>query len=142
MPVTLSIRTSETRAVWPAVLNGMRLRCPHCGKGHLFRSYLKVADKCEVCGEELFHHRADDMPPYIAILIVGHLIIGLMLEMEFHAEIAPWVYLVTMVPAAIVLPLILLPSIKGAVVGLQWATQMHGFDPANRHPDPALPTYP
>ncbi len=71
----------------------MRLRCPHCGKGHLFRSYLKVADKCDVCGEELFHHRADDMPPYLSILIVGHLIVGVMLEMEFHAEIAPWVYL-------------------------------------------------
>jgi uncharacterized protein (DUF983 family) len=34
-----------------------------------------------------------------------------------------------LVPAAIILPLIMLPSIKGAVVGLQWAKQMHGFDP-------------
>ncbi len=47
-----------------------------------------------------------------------------------------------MVPAAIILPLILLPSIKGAIVGLQWANRMHGFDPANRHPDPAVPSYP
>ncbi len=142
MPVTLSTKTTETRELWPAVWKGMRLRCPHCGKGHLFRAYLKVADKCEVCGEEFFHHRADDMPPYLAILITGHLIVGLMLELEFHAEIAPWIYLVTMAPAAVILPLILLPSIKGAVVGLQWATRMHGFDAANRHPDPALPTYP
>jgi uncharacterized protein (DUF983 family) len=142
MPVTLSVKTTETRELWPAVWNGMKLRCPHCGKGHLFRAYLKVADKCEACGEEFFHHRADDMPPYLAILIVGHLLVGLMLELEFHAEIAPWVYLVTMAPAAVILPLILLPSIKGAVVGLQWATRMHGFDEGGRHPDPALPTYP
>ena len=60
----------------------MQLRCPHCGKGHLFRAYLKVADNCDVCGEELFHHRADDLPPYISILIVGHLIVGLMLELR------------------------------------------------------------
>ena len=40
--------------------------------------------------------------------------------------------MVTMVPLAIILPLITLPSIKGAVVGLQWANRMHGFDPANR----------
>jgi uncharacterized protein (DUF983 family) len=141
MPVT--VRTpSEQRAVWPAVWNGMKLRCPHCGKGHVFRAYLKVADTCDVCGEELHHHKADDMPPYLSILIVGHLIVGLMLELEFHAEIAPWVYFATMVPAALILPLILLPSIKGAVVGLQWAQRMHGFDPANRQPDPAQPSFP
>lgn len=141
MPVTLA-SDIEKRSVGRAILNGMRLRCPHCGKGHMFRAYLKVADTCEVCGEELLHHRADDMPPYLSILIVGHIIVGLMLELELHAEIAPWVYMVTMVPAAIILPLILLPSIKGAIVGLQWANRMHGFDPANRQPDPALPSYP
>jgi uncharacterized protein (DUF983 family) len=119
----------------------MRLRCPHCGEGHLFRSYLKVADRCDACGEELFHHKADDMPPYLSILIVGHLIVGLMLHLELSYEIAPWVYVATMVPAALILPLLLLPSIKGAVVGLQWATRMHGFDPANR-PDPAMAGYP
>lgn len=141
MPVTVTT-SHDQRAVWPAVWNGMKLRCPHCGKGHVFRAYLKVADNCDVCGEELMHHKADDMPPYLAILIVGHLIIGLMLELELHAEVAPWVYLVTMVPAALILPLMLLPSIKGAIVGLQWAQRMHGFDPANRHPDPAVPSYP
>src|SRR5262245_35428775 len=125
MPVTVS--TSETRSVGKAVWNGMRLRCPHCGEGHLFRSYLKVADKCEVCGEELHHHRADDFPPYLTIVIVGHIIVGLMLELNFHYSIEPWVYLATLGPAALILPLILLPSVKGAVVGLQWANRMHGF---------------
>jgi uncharacterized protein (DUF983 family) len=141
MPVSVST-PQEQRSVGRAVLNGALLRCPHCGKGHLFKSYLKVADKCDVCGEELFHHRADDFPPYIAIVIVGHIIVFTMLELMFHYDIEPWVYLATMVPAAIILPLVLLPSIKGAVVGLQWANRMHGFDSAGRHPDPALPTYP
>jgi uncharacterized protein (DUF983 family) len=126
MPVSLST-PQQYRSVGRAVWNGMKLRCPHCGKGHLFRSYLKVADRCEVCGEELFHHRADDLPPYLAIVIVGHLIVGVMLELQFHYEIAPWVYMVTAVPAALILPLLMLPSIKGAVVGLQWANRMHGF---------------
>ncbi len=141
MPVTMSAGT-EQRSVGKAVLNGLKLRCPHCGKGHLFRSYLKVVDKCEVCGEELSHHRADDFPPYLSIIIVGHVIVGLMLHLELaYQDVAPWVYMVTMVPAAIILPLVLLPSIKGAVVGLQWANKMYGFDPANRD-DPALPSYP
>ena len=141
MPVALSVPDTAPRSVGTAVWNGMRLRCPHCGQGHLFRAYLKVADKCDVCGEELSHHKADDMPPYLAILIVGHVIVGLMLHLEMSYAIAPWVYVATMVPLAALLPLALLPSIKGAVVGLQWANRMYGFDPANRL-DPALPTYP
>ena len=141
MPVTVST-DREQRSVGKAVLNGLKLRCPHCGKGHLFRSYLKVVDKCEVCGEELSHHRADDFPPYLSIIIVGHVIVGLMLHLELaYQDVAPWVYMVTMVPAAIILPLVLLPSIKGAVVGLQWANKMYGFDPASRD-DPALASYP
>ena len=136
MPVTVETDTA-TRSLGTAVLNGMRLRCPHCGKGHLFRSYLKVADSCEACGEELHHHRADDFPPYLAIVIVGHVIVGLMLHLEMaYTDVAPWVYMVTMLPAAVILPLIMLPSIKGAVVGLQWANKMYGFDPANRRQDP------
>ena len=140
MPV--AIQNADARSVGKAVWNGMRLKCPHCGKGHMFRAYLKVADRCDVCGEELFHHRADDMPPYIAILIVGHVLVGLMLELEFHAEIAPWMYLATMLPAALILPLAMLPSIKGGIVGLQWANRMHGFDPKHRRPQDTLPGYP
>lgn len=136
MPVTIA-DPEERRPLLSAMLNGARLRCPHCGKGHLFRAYLKVADTCDACGEELHHHRADDFPPYIAIVIVGHIIVGAMLHLEMSYEIAPWVYVVTMVPAAILLPLIMLPSIKGAIVGMQWAHRMHGFDTASR--DPALP---
>ncbi|MEO6013644.1 MAG: DUF983 domain-containing protein [Devosia sp.] len=139
MPVTVTSQ-AETRSVAQAVWNGAKLRCPHCGKGHMFRGYLKIAESCEFCGEELHHHRADDFPPYLSILIVGHLIVGLMLHLELTYEIAPWVYVVTMVPAAVILPLLILPSLKGAVVGLQWAQRMHGFDRTGR--DPALPDYP
>ena len=142
MPVETTADT-EHRSPGRAVLNGIKLRCPHCGEGHLFSSYLKVADACDVCGEELSHHRADDFPPYLSIVIVGHVIIGLMLHLEMAYEnIAPWVYVATMVPAAIVLPLLMLPSIKGAVVGLQWANKMYGFDPANRAQDPGMASYP
>ena len=140
MPVTVSTDTQQ-RSVGKAIWNGMKLRCPHCGKGHMFRAFLKVADSCEVCGEELHHHRADDFPPYLSIIIVGHVIVGLMLHLEIaYQDVAPWVYMVTMLPAAIILPLVLLPPIKGAVVGLQWANRMYGFDPASR--DDALASYP
>lgn len=122
----------QPRVVWQAMLNGIKCRCPNCGKGKLFRAYLKVSDTCSECGEELHWHKADDLPPYISIIIVGHVLIGLMMEIETFAPQAGWVYLATMVPLALIMPLAMLPSIKGAVVGLQWANRMHGFDPAHR----------
>lgn len=118
------------RDAWQAIGRGLMCKCPKCGKGALYSGYLKVNDICPVCGEELFHHRADDLPPYLAIVLVGHILIFSMLDLEIqHSDINPLWYVVTLVPLAIVLPLALLPSIKGAVVGLQWANRMHGFDP-------------
>ena len=110
-------------------LTGLTCRCPRCGKGKLFRSYLKINDTCSECGEKLSSARADDFPPYIAIFIVGHILVGWMLHAEMSGPVDPMFYVWTMIPAAILLPLIMLPSIKGAVVGLQWANYMYGFDP-------------
>lgn len=117
----------DERSVALAMWRGTLCRCPHCGQGKMFRAYLKVADECNVCGEELKHHRADDFPPYVAIVIVGHIIIFLMLHMEMAYHVQPITHVLIAVPLAIILPLLMLPSIKGAIVGLQWATRMYGF---------------
>ena len=90
----------ETRTVWKAMWNGVKCRCPNCGEGKLFRAYLKVNGTCPNCGESLHWHKADDLPPYISIVIVGHIIIGLMMEFESVAPQAPYIYLMTMVPLA------------------------------------------
>jgi len=122
----------EKRSVGDAMWKGALCRCPKCGKGKLFRSYLKVVDECAACGEEFFHHRADDLPPYVAIFIVGHVLVGIMMHMEMVWRVHPMTYVFTMLPLAVILPLAMLPSIKGAIVGLQWALRMHGFNPAHR----------
>lgn len=124
--------TRDQRATLTAIKRGAKCRCPNCGEGKLFRAYLKVKDQCASCGEALHHHRADDAPPYIAIVIVGHLIVGLMLHLEMRYTVQPWMYLVGFVPLTIILPLAMLPAIKGSVVAIQWANYMHGFDPKNR----------
>ncbi len=125
--MTDQAKTLDERSVGQAMWRGTLCRCPHCGQGKMFRAYLKVAEQCNVCGEELNHHRADDFPPYIAITIVGHIIIFLMLHMDMSYKVEPLTYVWTMIPLAIVLPLAMLPSIKGSIVGLQWANRMYGF---------------
>lgn len=131
MPTTVEAKKAgnERRDLWTAVGHGLRMRCPHCGQGKLFRAYLKVVDRCEVCGEEFHHHRADDLPPYLAIVVVGHVVVGLLMHFEMsNYGISPWIYLATLLPLTLVLSLLILQPIKGAVVGLQWANRMHGFE--------------
>jgi len=112
------------RAMW----RGFSQRCPACGKAGLFRSYLKVRDACPNCGEELHHHRTDDAPPYFTIFIVGHVIVGGVLALERALAPATWVHLALWLPLTLLGSLLLLPRIKGTLVGLQWALYMHGFD--------------
>jgi len=107
---------------------GTRGRCPKCGEGRLFRGFLAVNERCPACGEELHHHRADDAPPYVVMFIVAHVVVGLMLWLEVVHAPAMWVHAAIALPLTVILSLALLPSIKGALVALQWANRMHGFD--------------
>ena len=126
-PMTQTDFAINERPTGQAVLRGLKRRCPNCGKGHMFASYLKVADTCPECGEELHHHRADDGPAYLTILLVGH-ILGFVIHImwvEFRPE--PLTMALVLSAGAIALSLYLLPRMKGMVVGIQWARRMHGF---------------
>lgn len=117
------------RPTWPAMRRGFLGRCPNCGRGKLFRAFLKVADHCSVCGEALHHQRADDAPAYFVILIVGHIVVPMVLATEVAFSPPYWVHAVIWLPLTIVLAIGLLGPVKGAIVGWQWANYMHGFDP-------------
>ena len=117
------------REVGQAAKHGLRGRCPKCGEGRVFRAFLKVNDYCPNCGEALHHHRADDAPPYVVITIVGHIVVGLMLAVEKGWSPDLWIHVALWLPLTVALSLALLPPIKGALVGVQWALRMHGFDP-------------
>ncbi len=115
---------SKRSAMW----NGFKCRCPNCGDGQLFQSYLKVNHACSNCSEELHHQRADDAPPYFTMTVVAHIVIpGLLIaERIWHPEL--WVHAAIWFPLTLFLTWWLMPRIKGAIIGLQWALKMHGFD--------------
>jgi uncharacterized protein (DUF983 family) len=117
------------RDSYSALLAGARCRCPNCGKGRLFRAFLKVADQCDHCGEALHHQRADDAPAYFVIVIVGHIVVPLTLAVETAFTPAYWVHAALWLPLTIGLSIGLLPPVKGIIVAWQWAQRMHGFDP-------------
>lgn len=113
-----------------AMLRGALGRCPACGEGKLFRSFLKVADHCPACDEAMHHQRADDGPAYLTILLVSHLGAPLLLASFVAWRPSAMTMIWTFGLGAVALSLLLLPRIKGAMVGLQWARRMHGFDTA------------
>ena len=125
---TPSMATPAKRNLWNAMLRGCRGRCPNCGEGKLFRAYLKTADCCSHCGQDFTHHRADDLPAYLVIVIVGHIVVPIMLWVETNYSPAIILQLAIYLPITLVSSLSLLQPVKGAVVGLQWALRMHGFD--------------
>ncbi|TSJ61691.1 DUF983 domain-containing protein [Starkeya sp. 3C] len=134
------METQPARPIGPAISNGFRMRCPACGKGALFSSYLKVNEHCPSCGEELWHHRADDAPPYMVITIVGHIVVPLLLTVEMAMHPALWIHLSIWLPLTLILSIVLLPPVKGALIGFQWAMRMHGFDPTDPERDPLPPS--
>jgi uncharacterized protein (DUF983 family) len=118
------------RSVGPAAKRGARGLCPACGQGPIFRAYLKVNDFCPHCGEELFHQRADDMPPYVTIVIVGHIVVsGVLFGQELFPRMPDWPQMIFWPLVAVALSLGLLPRVKGALIAYQWALRMHGFGP-------------
>ena len=103
------------------MFRGLKGRCPNCGDGKLYWSYLKVEPRCNSCGHDLTRYPADDGPAYFTILIVGHLIVAPLLFFSIIWQ-APTMYVLpaTLIPLAIV-TLALLPRVKGAFIGLLYA---------------------
>lgn len=109
------------------MLRGAARCCPQCGSETLFQGYLKVRDHCPSCGQEFFHHRADDGPAYITILIVGHLMAPLMHIYFTYVRPDPLVMASVLSVGCVALSLFLLPRVKGGLIGIQWSRRMHGF---------------
>lgn len=118
------------RALWPALARGWRRKCPRCGNGPLLRSYLKMRETCTVCRQDFRPARADDGPAYLTILIVGHLMAPALHIAFVKYRPEPLILFTIFAVGCVALSLYLLPRLKGAIVGFQWAREMFGFGEA------------
>ncbi|NEX45766.1 DUF983 domain-containing protein [Pseudotabrizicola algicola] len=122
------VRLSEDdRPLRAALLRGWRLRCPNCGTGRMMEGFLKVRAACPLCHEAFYHHRDDEGPALVTILMIGHLMAPLFLYGFLSPR--PDAFLLAMVFCAgtAALSLFLLPRWKGMMVARQWSRRMHGF---------------
>jgi len=129
---------TEKRDLATAIKRGVLCRCPNCGQGKLFGKYLKPVDHCAVCGEDYTHQRADDLPAYLSIVLVGHIVVGGFMMTDLVWTLSNWAHLAIWTPMTVLLALATIQPIKGAVIGLQWAARMHGFGGNEPEPEDRL----
>lgn len=101
------------------ISTGLAGRCPRCGQGKLFNGFLKVADRCSVCGLDLSKADSADGPAFFIMLLVPALIIPLAMWVEFSYMPPLWLHAVLWTPLIIGLSVALLRPLKGVMVALQ-----------------------
>jgi uncharacterized protein (DUF983 family) len=111
-----------------AIRRGVLHRCPACGEGKLFQSYLKQVDNCAACGERFGHIRADDAAPWGTIILVGHVFLPLafLVNVDF---LPTWAAMMLWAGCFCVLSLAVLPRSKGLFLGILWHTRAPGYKP-------------
>lgn len=111
----------KQHSVWQAMWRGIKCRCPRCGKSWLFHHYLEQVDHCAACNEPLARYKVGLFLPLIVITVMIHILAFVMLEMELSGRGNPLTYIYVLVPLSVLVPLAILPSSKGAIIGLFWA---------------------
>lgn len=104
---------------WTTILRGIGRRCPRCGRGRLFQSYLKLAERCDACGELFATLRADDGPAWATIIVVGHLMVPFFL-IAVRDGAPDWVSFGVLLPMTLLLTVALLPRFKGVFAAILW----------------------
>lgn len=121
-----------SNAGWPsvgllsAILRGVTGRCPRCGQGKLFRSYLKPVQECAHCAAPWGEIRADDGPAWATMLIAGHVLAPLMIAVGLNDSVPVWQSVSGLLVLALVMCLTLLPITKGAFIALIWNNKVTG----------------
>ncbi len=101
-----------------AMRRGAAGRCPACGKGRLFSTWLGVVPDCAACGARLGLIPADDAPPYFTVFIVAHVAIGLLILLEHSIVLPVATEMMIFLPGTLLLTLALVRPVKGATVGM------------------------
>jgi uncharacterized protein (DUF983 family) len=140
VPDAVSLRSGSTdeerRPLLTGLRRGLARHCPSCGTGRLCDGYLRVRLVCDSCGADNDRYPADDAPPYVTILLVGHLVVAPMLTLHVIRTWPLWLSLSTFCSLVLLITLALLPFVKGGVIGACWSLHIIREAKGRRHPHP------
>jgi uncharacterized protein (DUF983 family) len=104
--------------------------CPCCGKGALFRAYLKPVENCAACGTNFGAIRSDDAAPWLTIILVGHILLPLAFIVDLSPYMSEWAAMTLWSVLFAGAALAILPRAKGLFIAILWQTHAPGFDAA------------
>jgi uncharacterized protein (DUF983 family) len=110
---------TRSRPVSPLVA-GVMCRCPHCGRGKLFRGFLGLRDRCEACGLDYSFVDAGDGPAVFVILFAGFIVVASALIVEVMYQPPFWVHAALWGPLVLLTTLGPLRLMKGLLIALQY----------------------
>ena len=110
-----------------ALARGAKGACPSCGQAALFGRFLKPVGHCPACGQNWTLHSADDLPAYLVVLILGHMLVPFVVAANLRFDISTGVQMALWPGLAMILAMLMIQPAKGAVIAFQWARRMHGF---------------
>jgi uncharacterized protein (DUF983 family) len=113
----------DDRALYPplpATATGMRGRCPRCGEGRLFSGLLGIRPRCQACGLDFAFIDSGDGPAVFVIMIVGFIVVGLALFVEFTFAPPYWLHALLWIPLILGLSIGLLRPLKGFLIAQQY----------------------
>lgn len=112
--------TPGGRGLPGVLLSGLLARCPRCGAGALFRNGLMLRPKCERCDLDYAFIDTGDGPAVFAILILGFVVLGAALFVEFRFGPPVWVHALLWGILTPLFAFALLRFLKATLIGLQW----------------------
>ena len=98
---------------------GLLCRCPNCGKGPLFSGFLKVVERCAVCGFDFGRLNTGDGAAIFIMQIAGGLVVFGALFVQIAYDPPIWAMLIVALPLVVGLSLGLMRPGKGAMIALQ-----------------------
>lgn len=102
---------------------GLRCKCPRCGEGKLYQSMLKPVDNCSVCGLDMSFAENGDGPAVLVILLLGGVITGLALILQYAIDPPIWVHILVWTPVTILLSIASLKVMKSIMIAAQYKTK-------------------
>ncbi|WP_425991804.1 DUF983 domain-containing protein [Brevundimonas sp. TWP2-3-2] len=98
---------------------GLLCRCPNCGNGPLFSGFLKLVERCAVCGFDFTRLNTGDGAAIFVMQIAGGLVVFGALFVQIAYDPSVWAMLVVALPLVVGMSLGLMQPGKGVMIALQ-----------------------
>ncbi len=109
------------------IINSLLFKCPACGEGKLYDSFMKITEKCPACGLEIKKHESADGPAYIAMFLTSIIVIIAAISVEVIYRPEFWIHIIIWSFFTVFIGITSLIFCKALFIGLQYKYRSDDF---------------